>query len=369
MDYYHTIIFSQRAFQRLFTSSDEEYFFENLSMLIISGIDIGTALDSLEKSVQTRFMKSLIAQMRMDIESGTSLSMAIGRQGILSEQMISLLRIGEQSGRLGENMQLIAGQLEKNKSLKNKISSATLYPVFVFCLTLIVGIGIAWFVLPNLSQVFSRLHITLPLTTKILIFVGNFLKSYGVIAILISMGIIILLGILFATVAPMKMFGQTVLRIIPGVRTVVREIELTRFGFILGTLLRTGLPFPQALRFLEESTEYYTYKRFYRFLTRQIEEGNTLAKSISHYSYNTSYIPLPFQQLIGTAESSGKLADTLVHIGELSEVKIDIVTKNLSVLLEPILLVIVWLGVLWVAVSVILPIYGLIGGLNTATSP
>lgn len=100
-----------------------------------------------------------------------------------------------------------------------------------------------------------------------------------------------------------------------------------------------------------------------------VEEGNPLAKSIDSYRGNARLVPIPFQQLIAASESSGKLAPTLIHIGELSEAKTDLATKNLSVMLEPVLLIIVWLGVLWVAISVILPIYSLIGGLNSVTGP
>lgn len=172
---------------------------------------------------------------------------------------------------------------------------------------------------------------------------------------------------LYFTFPPVKQIWQYFIFSLPGVHTVVAEAELTRFGFIVGTLLDAGLPFPQALNLLAESTDFNRYKRFYHMLQKKVEEGNTLTRSISGYPGNEHLIPIPFQQLISSAEASGHLAQTLKHIGDISEAKVDIAAKNLTVMLEPLLLLIVWLGVVWVAVSVILPIYRLIGSFNSAT--
>jgi len=357
----------ETAWLRLSTGKDEEYFFENLAMLLASGIDVTTALSSLEKSVRSRAMKSIITGILSDVDAGTALSTAIGRQHLLPEQSVQLLHIGEESGSLVESLTVIVNQIRKDKILRAKIASAMLYPAFVFGLTLVVGIGIAWFVLPNLSQVFSRLNVTLPIFTVILIAIGNFLGAYGIIFVPAFILALVILGILFATVPVLQQLGQSVLFLLPGAHTIVQDVELARFGYIVGSLLSAGLPFPQALDLLSESSGFYRYKRFYRTLRDRVEEGNTLTKSIAAYPHNTDFVPVPFQELISASERSGKLAATLTHIGELSEAKTDIAANNLAVLMEPILLVIVWLGVLWVAVSVIVPIYSLIGGLNAVT--
>ncbi len=338
-------------------------------MLLSSGIDMGSALASLKRSVKTRAMKDIIGSISTDLDAGLPLSKAIARQQLLPDQMVQLIRIGEQSGRLDETLKVVVGQIQKNKELKSKIYSAMAYPTLVLSLTVFVGVGIAWLVLPNLSQVFVNLHIRLPFTTIILIALGNFLRLYGAIVIPGGVAAMIFLVFLFLTFPPMEMLGQSIIFTLPGIHDVIVEVELTRFGFIVGTLLGTGLPFPDALTLLSGSTGFYRYQKFYRAMRDRVEEGNPLSKSIAAYPHNEQLVPIPFQQLIAASEASGKLAQTLIHIGELSEAKTDIAAKNLSVLLEPVLLIIVWLGVLWVAISVILPIYSLIGGLNAVTPP
>lgn len=352
---------------RLFAGRDEEYFFENLLMMLASGIDVAAALSALEQSVTTKAMRRIIRAMREDVEAGASLSDAISHQDLLPTQMIDLIGIGEQSGKLIENLTVVVIQLQKDKALKGKITSAMLYPMVVLSITVIVGVGIAWFLLPNLAQVFVQLHMKLPIFTVLLISFGNFLGRYGAIVVPGVIVTLVLLALIVSTVRPAKQFAQEVLFLIPGIRDVVREIELTRFGFVLGSLLSAGLPFPEALSLLAHSTTLYRYKRFYMALRQRVEEGHSFAKSIAEYPHGRALIPIPFQQLIIAAETSGKLADTLSKIGVLSEVKTDAAAKNLSVLLEPVLLVLVSLGVLWVAISVILPLYSLIGGINNGT--
>lgn len=354
-------------FSNVGTGTDREYFFENLSMLLSAGIDVATALSSLEKGVRTRRMKQIIGNILAHIDEGEPLSKAISREHLLSAEMLHLLTVGEQSGKLSENLTVIVNQIRKEKMFRSKLMSAMLYPLFVSALTVIVGLGIAWFLLPNLATVFGQLRIPLPLITRILIGVGAFLGTYGVVVVPGAVVGLTALTILFFTFDPMKHAGQRILFGVPGIRSVIQEIELGRFGYIVGSLLVAGIPFPEALTILAQTTGNWQYKRMYQSLRDSVVEGAGFAKSMKAYPHSDRFIPIPIQQLVASAETSGSLPETLVHIGELSDEKIDIVTKNLSTLLEPVLLVVVWLGVLWVAIAVILPLYSLIGGINNGT--
>lgn len=148
----------------------------------------------------------------------------------------------------------------------------------------------------------------------------------------------------------------------PGIKQLVKEIELTRFGYLLGILLSAGLSITNALDSLISATEIAQYKKFYLHLRNSIEDGNSFQKSFASFKDINRLIPISIQQLVITGEQSATLSATLLKIGQTFETKTDITTKNLSIILEPVLLVIVWLGVVTVAFAVILPIYSLIGG-------
>ncbi|MBN1778636.1 MAG: type II secretion system F family protein, partial [Candidatus Buchananbacteria bacterium] len=162
-----------------------------------------------------------------------------------------------------------------------------------------------------------------------------------------------------------KIIGQVILFNLPGIKRLIQEIELARFGYLLGTLLKAGLPINQALDSLVQATTSYQYKKFYRRLAISIENGNSFQKSFLNYKRLKRLIPNPIQQLVFAGEQSGGLSKILLKISQIYEVKTETTTKDLSVILEPILLVIVWLGVVSVAMAVILPIYNLIGGFDT----
>jgi type II secretory pathway component PulF len=163
-----------------------------------------------------------------------------------------------------------------------------------------------------------------------------------------------------------KFIGEAILFSIPGIKTLLMEVEVARFGYLLGTLLEAGLPVTKAIESLAGASEVLRYKKFYVYLRDSVDMGNSFEKSFSLYKDIDALIPQSFQQLIVSGEQSGNLNKTLIKVGQALEAKSDTTTKNLTIIMEPILLVIVWAGVVSVAFAVILPIYSLVGGLNNA---
>jgi type II secretory pathway component PulF len=346
--------------------SEKEYLIENLCMLLDSGMTILSSLNSIKADMTSHYMHRILERAQEEIEGGSPLWKALKNTTLFSDGIIALVRVGEESGRLSENLGIISQHQQKESDFKSKLSSALMYPVFVFGITLVVGIGVAWFILPRLATVFSQLRIKLPFITKILIGMGQFLGAYGVIVMpILILAIISVLYILFFN-SKTKYIGQKMLFYIPAIRKIIQEVELARMGFILGNLLNAGLTAAMAFESLGRSTDFYAYKEFYTFLHEKILEGNSVQKTMGMYAKVSHIMPIPIQQLIIAGEQSGKLANSLIRVGEIFEAKSDTSMKNLPIVLEPVLLVIVWLGVVAVAIAVILPLYSLIGGLNSA---
>ncbi len=155
-----------------------DYFVENVSMLVSAGMPIASALDSIAQEVRSRRMRRVIGVMKTDIEAGEPLWKALERSRLFKEHIVSLVRIGEETGRLVENLKVIAIEERKEHLFRSRVRSAMMYPAFVFSVPIVVGIGIAWFILPKLALVFSQLKIELPLVTRVLIRAGTFLGAY-----------------------------------------------------------------------------------------------------------------------------------------------------------------------------------------------
>jgi type IV pilus assembly protein PilC len=343
---------------------DREYFTENLGLLLKSAVPIGDALDSLANSMRSSSMKKTIHQMNADIEAGYSLGDALERSRLVSEQTLALVRLGEASGHLVENLRLAAQQEDKRHNFKSKVRSALIYPSFVLGLTLIVGLGVSWFLLPRLSATFSQLHAHLPFISRVMIGYGLFLKNHGLVAVPAFLIFGAVSGYVLFGLKSTRKVGQQLLFSIPGIGRLMREVEIAQFGYLFGTLLDAGLPVIQAVHLLAGASTSTRYQDFYNYLARSLDDGYSFKESLARFKGSEKMLPPPVQQMIIAGERSGSLPEVLTVIGRNYEQKSDITTANLESILEPILLLIVWMGVLLVAVAVIVPIYSLVGGLS-----
>lgn len=346
-------------------AKNREYFTANLAQLIGAAVPLQDTLSSLQESSKSRNLQKAIAQMRLDIDDGTPLWKTLQRSGIVSNQTLALVQFGEQSGNLPENLHIAARQEEKQRILRGKMGSALTYPMFVLSITAVVGIGVAWFLLPRLAETFSGLDIELPLISRIFINIGTFLGNNGWWFVPLLLGVSFVIAFIVFISPKTRSIGQRLLLKTPGVAPLIHQIETSRFGYLMSTLLNAGLPVTQALVLMQQSTESPPYKKFYAFLANAFDNGDSFKTSFGKLKKSQEMLPAPVQQMVIAGEKSGNLSETLMDISRIYEEKADTATQNLEAILEPILLIIVWLGVLGVAVAVILPVYSLVSGLQT----
>lgn len=340
--------------------SELDFFIENLTTLSASGVDMVTALRALKEEFKTARMKKVLDQVIEDISSGVPLWRSLEFLQIFPASSIFLIRSGEENGRLSDNLRVLNSQRQKEIGFHDRLRSAMLYPMLVIIVMMVVGIGIAWFVLPKLTTVFSNLKVDVPPLTQFLIDFGNFLKEYGYIAVPAFIFSLILFFYIIFFFPYTRFIGQAFLLFVPGIKTLIKQIEVTRFSYILGQLLSAGVPIVPALSYLPQSTNIVRYKKLYRFLEKSISEGNTFHKSFQQYKKSAKLIPFSVQQILVTAEQVGNLQPALLGIAHDNDSKIEHTAKNLTTILEPVLLLVVWFGVMVVALAIIMPIYGLL---------
>ncbi len=279
-------------------SKERDYFVENISMLIEGGVPILDAVDNVRRGVKSRRMKKILYFFREDIESGSTVGEALEKTGLFAAHTISLIKLGEESGRLNENLKIAVEEQEKARSFRAKFYSAIMYPVFVFTLTIFLAIGIVWFILPRLSATFAQMNVELPSITRGLIKVGEFMTNYGAYFVPSLVIFLILFLFILFTFKKTKFLGQYILLNSPGVGRLLKEIEIARFGYLLGILLEAGIPIKKALESLFNATEMAPYKKFYKHLRDSIEDGNSIKKSMGSYKKTDKLLPPPVQQLM-----------------------------------------------------------------------
>ena len=347
---------------------DRDYFIEQLSVLLSSGMDLLSALSSIRDEVSSRKMKQSLDQIYWNVEQGMPLWRALDQSKVMPRYFVALVKIGESSGNLVENLKIVSLQYQKDKSFRAKVGAAMVYPVFVLIVTVAVGLATSILVLPRVTGIYQRMDVELNIFTMVLIGVGNFFKSVGVVAVP-AMILTLFGGVYFLFYyKKTKFVGEGILLRLPGIRSLIIEVELSRFGYIMGNLLDSGVPIVESLDLLGSLTSYRVYKRFYRGLGEEIAEGKTFKQCFQEYRGVNVLFPISFQRLIISGEQSGGLANSLSRMSEVYEEKIEVTSRNLTAVLEPLLLLLVWCGVLIVALGAITPMYGLIGNINTESS-
>lgn len=344
------------------TPLDLLFFTKHLSVMLKSGIPLDQSIATLKDQTKNSTFKQILASVQADIENGQTLQKALSKhQPIFSSLYISLIGIGEKSGNLEDNLEYLSLQLKKSYDFNKKIQGAMLYPKLILVATFIMGMFLSIFVLPKLVDLFRSLDVKLPLSTKILLFVANIMKSYGVIIVAAFIGIGVLISFLLKTPF-IKPKWHKLLLSLPYVGQLNQNIQLASFCRNMGIMLKSGLTITDALKTQFNATDNLVYKDYLGNLLKSMEKGKRLADEMEPKKY--PLIPLIVPRMIDVGEKTGKLEDVLVYLGDFFEEDVDDTTKNLSNILEPVLLLVIGVVVAFVSLAIISPIYQLTGGIK-----
>lgn len=334
-------------------------FIENLSYFLSSGLSILESLSSLEEETKSFRMRKVISKIKEDVQKGMPLSESFESQKFFEQSTIEIIKAGEFSGKLSENLKLIITLNDEDKKLKSKLNSSLLYGTIILTLTLIVGIGTSWTTLPQLAEIYSKLGSNLPLLTRILIKFGSFIEHYGFFVVPIFLVMIAMILYFLFSFPKTKFIGHLILFHIPFVGKLIKESEITRLGYLMGNISKAGIPINQALAIMPGITTFNNYKKLYRYLAEKVSEGITISESMKLYKNYNKLIPFSVFQMISSAEKSGKLPETFLRISDLYGLKLENTSRNLPIIIEPLLFVLVGIGVTIFVLATMFPIYNL----------
>ncbi len=342
---------------------EKAHFIENLAILLNSGLTIVDALKTIVLEIRLKPMKKLVGRIIDEVESGIPLWMAMDNQNFFSSYALALIRIGEESGSLSKNMEYLSVQQEKDRSLRSKVKMAMIYPSIVITLTVIITLGLAWFVLPQLVGVLLSLNAKLPLSTRVIIWIANFFKKNGAVAVPLT-GVGFLFTFLVCRFTSLRGPVQQFIFKTPGIGTMAKSATIARFGVILGSLLKAGVPLVESIKSMAEVTDTVYYRKFYVKLANEIEVGQSFGAAFASIKDTKKLLPASVQQLIVTGEKSGRISDMLMRVAEIYERKAEDAAQRLPVVLEPMLLLFIGGLVGTIAFSIIVPIYSIVGNVG-----
>lgn len=331
-------------------------FARNLSSMIEAGIALSRALEILERQTKNAKMQDVLHSVSEDIKNGGTLSEGMKKfPNIFSQLFVAMVHAGEESGQLVETLGVVGKQLEQSYTLRKKIKGAMMYPSIVIFAMLIIGILMFIYVVPTLTGTFKEFNIELPMSTKIIMGLSDFLVAHTVTAI--GALVTIFTGIYFGlkTKAGQRVSDFLVLRI-PIISGIVKQYNSAQTARTLSSLFASGVSVVEALTITEEVLQNSYYKAVLVKAQDVVQKGVPLS---SVFAENERIYPALVSEMMMVGEETGKLSDMLEKIAVFYEEEVDTVTKDLSTIIEPFLMLFIAGGVGFFAISMIAPMYKL----------
>ncbi|HXK37675.1 MAG TPA: type II secretion system F family protein [Candidatus Paceibacterota bacterium] len=346
----------RRFSERAPTSADILFFIRNFGIALQAGVTVLNALALLAKDNKHSGMRDMIAGVEASVRGGATLSVAFTPyKEYFNPAFIGLLRSGEISGTLGKTLALISEYLKRDFGLRQRVRAALVYPLILVVGSLLVVLLLMVFVLPRLSGAFTQSGVTLPILTRIVLAISN-LFAYsiwldGIILLLITAVIV-----WFRKSPSGKSVFAQILERTPVARTVVHGVALVRFTRTLGNLLIAGIPMMEALETTAGSVGHLAMQRATLTTRTAVMGGAPLSVELEKYP---ELFPNIVVGLTRVGEETGKLGDILVEVSEFYDDEVDYLLRNMTTLLEPILLLAMGAVVGLISMSILLPIYQL----------
>lgn len=333
-------------------------FSRQLSVLISANVALVQALKILVDQTENVKFKMVLSEIADEIDEGSQFSAAlIKRPDVFSNFFTNVVKSGETSGKLDEVLNYLADELEKDYDMQGKIRGAMIYPIFVFVLMGVIGGVMMVFVVPKLTAVLEESGAPMPLPTKILIAVSDFLTSYWWIVIAIIIGLVI--GFKAAKKNPKsKKVLDTILLRMPVFGPLFQNIYLVRFTRSLETLIIGGVNISKALGIVSEVVSNSVYSELILKAKHEVEDGNSISSAFK----DNKNVPRIVPQMMNVGEKTGKLDEVLKRITEFYSREINNTVANLMVLMEPAIMIMMGIAVGIMVAAIILPMYQMASG-------
>ena len=339
---------------------DLAIFARQLATLVDAGIPIVGGLEAVADQMENKALRDVVRQAKAAVEGGTNLTAAIAKQSaIFSPLFVSMVKAGEASGHLAEVLQRLATYLEKSAALQRKIQSACVYPAIVVAMAVLITTLLMLNVIPAFKEIFTSLNVELPLPTRILIAVSDFMVQ-GFIP---GLGVLIL-GIFLVrralrTVAGQRWRDRLLLRLVL-VGPIVRKVAVAKFARTLSTLVRSGVEILAALEIVSETAGNQVVADAVLQARTSVREGENLAGPLTA----SGVFPPMVIRMIAVGEQTGRLEDMLTKVAEFYEEQVDTAVSGLTSAIEPIIIAVLGVVVGSIVLSIFLPIFKLTQALS-----
>jgi len=333
------------------------FFTQNLSIMVKTGFPLAHAMKTLANQTTNKQFKVIITEIQHDVESGISFSNALAKHPkVFSELFINMIAAGEVSGKLDEILIYLTTQMKKDHALIAKVRSAMMYPSVVIVAMFGIGIIMMVTVIPQLTGIYAESGAELPLPTKLIIWLSDFLIHFGIYAL--GGGILAFYGFIrLKKTQKGKYYLHFILLKLPLISTIIKKINITRFTRTLSSLLKTDIPIVQTLQIIGKTLGNVHYQNTMNEAADKVKKGISIVKTLEA---QPKLFPPVVSQMVHIGEESGTLDTISEEIANFYEEDVDQTMQGLSTIIEPILMLVIGGVVAVIALAVLMPMYGLV---------
>ncbi|MDP3794345.1 MAG: type II secretion system F family protein [bacterium] len=330
----------------------------HLALMIKAGVALTRALEILAGEASPRF-KDIVLDLADRIRRGEPLSRALEAHPQFSPLYVSMVRSAEATGSLDEVLRTLALQLERDTELRGKVRGALMYPAVIVVAMVGIGILMLVMVVPKLAESFQELEVALPATTQMIIATSVFMRDWWFLLPLIAIAFVPAFRAVFRQERGRRFLSLLIIRI-PVAKTLVQKLQTARFARTLSSLLDGGVAMLEALDITRGVLQNRLYKESLDAIAGRVEKGDSLATAMTGFE---RIYPTMIRQMVIVGEETGSLIEILRHLAEFYENEVTETAKNLSTLIEPLLMVLVGAAVGFFAISMMQPMYGLLNAI------
>lgn len=352
---YFTVAYWNERFTTV-SEQDKILFVRNLGSMIKAGLPMSRALSVIMRQSKNPKFKNVIAEVGSSVRRGDTLHVALSKfPTIFSKLMIAMVRAGEEGGDLPSALSITAQQMERAADLKKKIKSALIYPAVIVVAIVIIGYLMMTQVVPTLASTFADMGADLPRSTRFVLTLSDILTHY---TLLFFAGVAILVGLVITAARSeqgKRVFDLTFIQL-PVIGAIVRQVNAARTARTLASLLASGVDVLGSLEITGEVVQNHYFREVIADARRGVSQGEPLSATfIKHERLYPAFVG----EMMAVGEETGQMSDMLKHLAEYYEEEVDRATKDLSSIVEPLLMLFIGGAVGFFAVAMITPIYSI----------
>jgi len=328
----------------------------NLGSMLQAGLTVTRALSVIERQTKNAKLRGVMKQVIVKINEGGQFYEALKEfPEVFDDLYVAMIKAGEESGELAQTLETLSEQMQRASNLKKKIKGAMIYPGIVISVMALIGVLMMMFVVPTITDIFKDLGSDLPVMTQVLISISDFFATYPLLVLGSIVGFVMSFGYFLRSSIGKRGMSWLVTRL-PAIGEMAKETNAARTARTLSSLLHSGVDVIQALEITEEVVQNYYYKEIIKKARARVEKGTALSETFVERS---DLYPVLMGEMILVGEETGNISNMLSELAIFYETEVERKTKDLSTIIEPLLMVVIGAGVGFFVLALIAPIYSI----------